>query len=498
MKLEIKNSPIKFPADSVIAGILDQNEILFKGLPGKALDLAHKYQKDIMHNKTKTPLLIPLMDHKQDSFLFFAALESVKYYSRNEAVKILAYKALQKMRDLGRKNLIFLVDTKKAADIAPLLAEGLLLGAYRFDRYLSKKDQTPTDECVTFVCNPSDKPGILNQLKTVIPICESVNSAREIIDEPSDVVTPEALAKRARSIARRYNLRCRILDEKQLAKQGYNGLLTVGAGSPHPPRLIVLEYIPRKSSANKHLCIVGKGITFDTGGICLKPAKKMWEMKTDMSGAAAALHAIEAAARLSIPLRISSVIPAAENAIGRQANLPGYIFRAKNGKTVHVINTDAEGRLILTDAFAAARDLKPSHLVDLATLTGSCISALGYFLSGLFGNDPAFNKLYLELAEKAGEPCWELPLHNEYMQYLSCDFADINNIGAISEGGAIQAALFLSEFIPEGVPWIHLDIAGPARIGKDIAGDQWKYLRAGASGVGIRALILLARRLAGD
>ena len=267
----------------------------------------------------------------------------------------------------------------------------------------------------------------------------------------------------------------------------------MGAGSPHPPRLIVLEYNPVKKTNKRHLCIVGKGVTFDTGGMCLKTPQHMWEMKTDMAGAGAVLHCIEAAARLSIPLRITAVIPAAENIIGSKSTLPGYIFRAKNNKTIHVINTDAEGRLILTDAFFLAQGLKPTHMIDLATLTGSCINALGYSLSGLFGNDPAFNKLFLNLAEKAGEPCWELPLYEEYRKQLSCDFADLNNVGNIREGGAIQAALFLSEFKPDGIPWIHLDIAGTAMRNK-----EWKYFRPGATGVGIRTIILLARRLAGE
>jgi leucyl aminopeptidase len=494
MTLEVQIIPAKMPAGSLIACLLDKKTLYFKGLPRESLDLAANYQKEIRDKKTTESLLLTLPDKKDPTFLFFAALESVKYFNRNETVKILAFQALQKLRNLGRTRLFFPVDTKEAVDMVPLLAEGVLLGGYRFDRYLSRNEKTSgKDETIVFLCDPSDKSRIQKFINHAVPLFESVNHAREIINEPADVVTPEVLAQRARSLAKRYNLRCRVLDEKQLKKQGYNGLLTVGSGSPHPPRLIVLEYNPVKQVKNRHLCIVGKGITFDTGGICLKTSKHMWEMKTDMAGAAAVLHSIEAAVRLSIPIKMTAVVPTAENIIGPKANLPGYIFRAKNNKSIHVINTDAEGRLILTDALAMAQDLSPTHLIDLATLTGSCVSALGHSLSGLFGDDPAFNKLFLDLAEKAGEPCWELPLYEEYRKQLSCDFADINNMGDITDGGAIHGALFLSEFKPAGIPWIHLDIAGTAMMDK-----EWKYFRAGATGVGIRTITLLARHLAGE
>ncbi len=346
-----------------------------------------------------------------------------------------------------------------------------------------------------FLCIPNQRLALEKSVREIEALGVAINGAREITNEPGGVITPEALARHAKKLAansyKRGKLTCRILNEKALKKWGYNGLLTVGAGAPYPPRLIALTYKPAKGVGNVHLCVVGKGVTFDTGGVCLKKPKQMWEMKTDMAGAASALHTAEAAARLSIPAKITAIVPAAQNTIGANAALPGTIFRAKNGKTIHVDNTDAEGRLILTDAFALAESLKPTHLVDLATLTGSCILALGTSLTGLLGDNHDFNKTFLEIAEAVGEPCWELPLFEEYKKHLKCDFADINNIANTPNAGAISAALFLAEFKPKDVPWIHLDIAGTA-----MAEKEWKYFRPGATGVGIRSLVRLARHLA--
>jgi len=496
MKIDVKNMPTGAKLSGLTVCLLDKEAFYYQGLPEDAQKIALKYQKNLGKKTSCDPLLAALPQARESAFLFFASPESITYYNPQEAIKIIASQALKKAQDLGMNTLSFLVNTDKAAFLVPLLAEGVILGGYSFDRYLSKKDTKDTLE-VLFLCSPKDRKTLQKILEHTRHICESVNNARDIINEQGGLMTPEDLAAHARMIARRFSLSCKVLDEKALKKEGFNGLLTVGAGSLHPPRLIVLSYKPKKPAGKNHLCIVGKGITFDTGGICLKDGPEMWEMKSDMAGGAAAIHCLEAAARLEVPIPITAIIPAAENMIGPKGTLPGAIFRAKNGKTIHVDNTDAEGRLILTDALALAADLKPTHLVDLATLTGACTNAIGHSLSGLFGDDPLFNRIFLDLALEAGEPCWELPLYEEYKKYLECDVADINNMGSKRAGGAIHGALFLSEFKPEGVPWIHLDIAGTARTEKDhqFSGMDWKYFRAGATGVGIRTLVKLARYL---
>lgn len=486
MKIELKTAPETLAVKEFLACFYDDKSLFFMGLP-------EQYQKAIRKNG-REPLLMPMATNGTLGYVYFLSLNSVEHFPRGEAVKILAADALQKAEKLGENKLSFLVNCEGARELIPHIAEGICLGAYRFDRYITKKnDKKKSIEVVNIYCRPEDIRVLSKPVDEITKLCEFVNAARDIINEPGDVVTPETLAQTAKNLARQFSLQCMVLDEKHLKKEGYNGLLTVGAASQKPPRLIVLKYNPPKVNIKKHLCIVGKGITFDTGGIWIKSPKDMWEMKGDMAGAAAALYIVAAAAQKKIPISVTAVVPTAENAIGSRAALPGTIFKAKNGKTVHVDNTDAEGRLILTDALAMAETLKPTHLIDIATLTGSCAMALGGSISGLFGDDPNFNKAFMKAAEETGELFWELPLHREYIEKLKCDYADLNNIGSVREGGAIHAALFLSEFKPAGVPWIHLDIAGTS-----LNNSSWKYFRPGATGVTIRTIVRLAERLASE
>jgi len=491
MKWNVKPAPERLPERGMIICLLDADSLFFENLAPDDMALARKFQKDLSAGKPVEPIVTAVSGSGGGCFLYFSGPDLLKGMSKNEAIKAIAFQAWKRARALGVKHLFFLLDSQNARDLAPLLAEGVMIGSYRFDKYLggNRKDSGPG---ISFLCHASFRARAKQEISEREQVCLSLNNAREIINEPGNRMTPGDLADHARHLARKLRLSVRVLTEKGLDKEGYNGLLTVGSGSPHPPRLITLSYDPGKKAGKKHLCLLGKGITFDTGGICLKQPRKMWEMKSDMAGAASALHTVEAVARLRLPIKVTAIVPAAENAIGSGVTLPGNIFRAKNGKTVHVDNTDAEGRLVLTDAFGLAEKLKPSHLVDLATLTGACVYALGPSISGLFGDDSEFNKTFLELAGEAGEPCWELPLFDEYRSLLKCDFADLNNIGSMREGGAIHAALFLSEFKSGDAPWIHLDIAGTAFTMK-----EWKYFQPGATGVGIRSLVLLAKQLSG-
>ena len=335
---------------------------------------------------------------------------------------------------------------------------------------------------------------------------KAITLARNLINTSASDLYPAAFVEDAKTIAKYTpGLSIKVRNMKQLEKEGFMGHVTVGKGSSHEPHMITLSYDGTKFAAGKsagksagiksasrtshdHLVIVGKGLTFDTGGLCLKPAKSMPEMISDMSGAATALAAIQAIATLKLPIRVSAVCCLAENAIGNKSVLPGDIFKAKNGKTVMVDNTDAEGRLVLSDGLAEAGLIGATHIVDLATLTGAMVRALGYAVTGFFSNDDDLALKVINCGEACCEKFWSMPLEEEYADALKDKFADLKNTG--SDAGAISAALFLQEFVPENTAWAHWDIAGTAFVTK-----KWKYTEYGATGFGVQTLIELAREM---
>jgi leucyl aminopeptidase len=376
------------------------------------------------------------------------------------------------------------------------LCEGFLLAAYEFRKYKTdkKNGKSSPDIEITLLCAASQVKGFAAILAEAELICRQINACRDLVNEPGSSLDPVAFAEHARKVAKDHGLTVRVRDEKKLVSEGFGGLWVVGKGSDRPPRMVTLTYDgvrPRKGSSQPHLCLVGKGITFDTGGISIKPSQAMWEMKSDMAGAATALSALAAIASLGLPLRASAVLCLAENRPGNASVLPGDIFTAKNGKTVMVDNTDAEGRLVLTDGLAEAGLLGATHIIDMATLTGSIIRALGPSIAGLFSNDAAFAQSILKLAESVGEKFCHFPLEEEYREYLDDPVADMKNVGK-TEAGAITAALFLQEFVPPKAVWSHWDIAGTA-----FTTAPWKYFKPGGTGWGLKTLVEVARSLAG-
>src|SRR6185369_4306061 len=310
-----------------------------------------------------------------------------------------------------------------------------------------------------------------------------VSLARDLVSHPGNVATTGYLAAAARRVAKHHGLACRVLEKAELEKLGMNALVAVGKGSVEPPRLIVLEY-HGSGAKGKPVALVGKGITFDSGGISIKPGAGMEEMKTDMSGAAAVLGTMEAAAALQLPVNLVAVIPTAENMPDGKAYKPGDVLVSMSGLTIEITNTDAEGRLILCDALHFARtEFKPAAMIDLATLTGACVVALGHEASGMMGNDQRL----LENLKKAGERCnerlWELPLWDEYGETMKSDIADLRNAGTTRDGGTITAGWFLKQFAAT-TRWAHLDIAGTAWSDKSRPCSP-----KGATGVGVRLLI---------
>ncbi|MBA3431336.1 MAG: leucyl aminopeptidase [Actinobacteria bacterium] len=339
-------------------------------------------------------------------------------------------------------------------------AEGYLLGSYRFTKY---KSEPHPSELETVKCLAADEQGVA---KGAVYAAATL-LARDLINEPPSSLWPDELARRAEHIASDEGLDCTIWDENDLAERGFGGLLTVGQGSARPPRLIQLRYTPSGAkNAKSKVCIIGKGVTFDSGGLSLKDAKNMEHMKTDMSGSAAVIGALSALARLAPSVEVIGIVAATENMPGPGAVKPGDVITHYGGVTSEVLNTDAEGRLILADALAFASRESPDAIVDVATLTGSILGALGRMCTGLFANNDDLANELQSAATSAGERMWRMPLFDDYASELDSPVADIKNIGS-RYGGAILAALFLKKFVGEDVSWAHLDIAGTSMVETD-------------------------------
>ena len=366
---------------------------------------------------------------------------------------------------------------------AEAIAEGALLGLYSFTRY--KKPEYEDIAEMLIVVREKDKVPILEQaVHKGEVMAEATNLARDMVNEPANYMTPSQMAETAKEIARRYNLECQVFGREDMEAMGMGALLGVARGSNQAPKLIILSYKGDKHS-EKALGFLGKGITFDSGGISIKASEGMDEMKGDMAGAAAVMMALAAIAQLKPKINVTAIIPATENLPSGSALKPGDVLKAMNGKTIEVISTDAEGRLILADALSYAAKQGLSPLVDLATLTGACRVALGTLYSGLFGNDQDLVNKVLKAAKRTGEKMWQMPLPEEYKEQNKSEIANVKNAGN-RYGGAITAALFLAEFI-DNTPWVHLDIAGTALSTKDSG-----YIVKGATGVGVRTLVELA------
>jgi len=314
---------------------------------------------------------------------------------------------------------------------------------------------------------------------------ESQNFTRGLVNEPGNLLTPTRLAERAREMAAEQGLECEVIDENRMRQLGMGAILGVSQGSAEPPALIILRYRPASAASQDHLGLVGKGVTFDTGGISIKPAESMDKMRYDMAGGGAVIGAMRAIAQLKPPITVTGIIPSVENMPGSRAQRPGDIVKTLSGKTVEVLNTDAEGRMILIDALTYAQRLGCTHLVDAATLTGAIVVALGNVHAGAFSNNDVFLEKLLTASKIAGEKMWHMPLDEEYKEPLKSDFADLHNIGG-RPAGAVTAAMFLRDFVND-VPWVHLDIAGSAWID-----DLKPYIAKGASGIGMRTLVHLA------
>ncbi|WP_328298277.1 leucyl aminopeptidase [Streptomyces sp. NBC_00435] len=393
---------------------------------------------------------------------------------------------------------------KKAAFALPLddasavtaVAEGALLGAYSFTAYQGGEKKAaknggpkqPLAEIALLGAKPRDKEHKAAAERATV-LATEINIARDLVNTPPNDLTPEAFAAVANATAKENGIKVQILDEKALVKGGYGGIMGVGKGSENPPRLVKLSYTHPK--AEKTLAYVGKGITYDSGGISLKPAGHNETMKCDMAGAAAVFASVVAAAKLGLQVNVTGWLALAENMPSGSATKPGDVLRMYSGKTVEVLNTDAEGRLVLGDALTKASEENPDAIVDVATLTGAMVMALGDRTFGIMGNDEAFRTSIHEIAEEVGEASWPMPLPGDLRKSMDSPTADIANMG-VRMGGGLVAGLFLQEFVGEGITWAHLDIAGPAFH----EGAPYGYTPKGGTGSAVRTLVRLAERTA--
>jgi leucyl aminopeptidase len=369
----------------------------------------------------------------------------------------------------------------RSDDFAAAAVEGAVLADLENDRY--KTDPKKNEKKV-------ESFSVLGGSQTAVDrgrvLAEAQNFTRDLANEPANVLTPTLLAERATQMAAEFGLECEVLDQDRMRQLGMGALLGVAQGSAEPPALIVIRYKPGNAPATKdHLGLIGKGVTFDTGGISIKPAEGMEKMRYDMAGGAAVLGAMRAIAQIKPAIPVTALVPTVENMPGAKAQRPGDIVKSLSGKTVEVLNTDAEGRLILIDALTYAQRLGCTHLVDAATLTGAIVVALGNVNVGAFTNNEAFLQKLLAAAKAEGEKTWHMPMDEEYKELLKSSFADLHNIGGRA-GGSITAAWFIRDFVDD-TPWVHLDIAGTAWLD-----DAKPYMAKGATGVGLRTFVRLA------
>jgi leucyl aminopeptidase len=476
------DAPAASNADTIAVGVFEDEGVAhdLDGAPLTALLDSGEARRSFKHLA---------LHHDEDRRWLLVGLGRREAFDPERA-RVAAAVVHGRARELATRVLCWELPHHVSEDVAGALVEGTILAGYRFDRYRSRDDDDeppPRLERLVLVTGAEQRDAVASEAAVAVVAAEAANRARELQDLPANVLTPEALAARAREIAAGHErIEVDVLDREAIAALQMGGLTAVSAGSAAEPRLIAVRYT---GGGGPRIGLVGKAVTFDSGGISIKPSAGMHEMKMDMSGGAAVLEAIAAIAELGLELDLVAAIPATENMLSGSAVKPGDIITQLNGKTVEVNNTDAEGRLILADALSyCVRELGAERVVDVATLTGAVVIALGSTYAGLISNDDAWAEAVRAAAEHSGELAWRLPLHPEYKELTKGTVADLTNAAAKRKAGTIYAGAFLEEFVDE-VPWAHLDIAGTAwDTGRE-------YVGKGASGFGVRLLVRLARDL---
>ncbi|WP_149707439.1 leucyl aminopeptidase [Campylobacter concisus] len=445
-------------------------------------DLKHKFIGDkeaIKFNNYKGDSVLILSEAKR-AYVPLSKLDLDEF--RVAAAK--AYNALKSLNIKSIKLASYVVECQKLSFEA--LAEGFLLGSYEFNKYKEKKEKYTLKEIIfsteEFSSKKVDLKAANEGFKEAEIIANATNFTKDIVNEIPEIYTPQKMAQDALNLAKNIaSIKCEVYDEKFLAKENMNAFLAVNRASVHKPRLIHLTYKPKKSK--KRIIFVGKGLTYDSGGLSLKPADYMLTMKSDKSGAAAALGIIKGAAELNLPFEIHAILGATENMIGGNAYKPDDVLISRSGVSIEVRNTDAEGRLVLADCLSYAQDFKPDILIDMATLTGACVVGLGEYTTGIMGNSESLKNEFKNKIKDSGELATILDFNPYLSELIKSQIADVSNCASSRYGGAITAGMFLAKFIKDEYKdkWLHLDIAGPAYREK-----AWGYNQAGASGAGVR------------
>jgi leucyl aminopeptidase len=476
MALEIRaaSSEVSLEGATLIAGVLEGlepltgSEDVFGAVDSSIIEAAG------FEGKSGEVVTLP---HESAQAVMFVGLgEEISYDSLRSA----AGNAIRKVKTNRAVSLLAAADIENATRA---VAEGTLLGGYKFRPYKTDEDAHSVEE--VDIVGPDE-----DEIETAVVMCKATSLARDWVNTPAKDKSPETLAGLFEAAAQEAGVSIEIWDKPRIEEEALGALLGVAAGSDRDPRVVILQYRPEEPKG--HIALVGKGITFDSGGLSLKPANFMEEMKDDMSGAAAVCAATIAIASLGLPVSVTTITPLTDNAVGGDATRPGDVLRPVDGPTIEVLNTDAEGRLILADGLGLAKRFQPDLTIDVATLTGAAAVALGKEVAAVFASDSDVARQVLEAAGRAGEAFWEMPLHKGYRKSIDSNIADIKNISGGRYGGAIVAALFLAEYAGDG-PWAHLDIAGPARA-QETTGEQVK----GASGIAVRTLVEVARGIAGS
>ncbi|MDQ3970449.1 MAG: leucyl aminopeptidase [Thermoproteota archaeon] len=461
-------------------------------LNSKELDpILHSTIREIISNKefkavVGARLIIPTMGKGPMKKIMLMGLGKKEKFN-NEIARIVSAKAALKVREMEISEFSILPYSNLDEGLIEAISEGIALSLYSFNRYKTNDSGEESKvKQVTILIN-TDK----NKIQPIIDrtglLVNAVNLARDLSNLPPNDCSPSQLASIAVSVGTEYGLKTRIVERYEMESLGLNGIVSVGKGSQNPPKLIILEYHGSTDDRKPYL-LVGKGVTFDTGGISLKDHDKMDEMKFDKSGGCNVVAIMKAVASLKLPINVVGIIPSVENMLSSTSYRPGDIIRMYNGKTVEVLNTDAEGRLILADALSfGIASYNPKAVIDLATLTGACIIALGTNVAAVMGTNKKFIDELHQVSDRTGEKIWELPLYEEFNEQIKSSIADIKNIGG-RPGGAITAAAFLSNFT-HGIPWIHIDIAGTAWTQEGTF--ERSYNPKGATGFGIRTLVKL-------
>jgi leucyl aminopeptidase len=426
---------------------------------------------------------------KANRLLLIGVGDRIEYRAAN--VAILSGTATRALRKRNVKSFAILPRLEQdAEDTAKCVAQGAVTSQFELDKYKTKDKNTKSIDTVVLCIEGAKSSEIKNGLTRGEVIGDSMNFTRDLANEPPNILTPTEMANRAKAMAKEVGIKCEILDEAKMEKLGMGSLLSVSIGSEQPAKLIVLKYEPAKNTGKKGdlLAFVGKGITFDTGGISIKPAEGMDAMKYDMSGGATVIGTMRAIGLLKPTVPVLGIVAAVENMPDGKATRPSDVVTAMNGKTVEILNTDAEGRLILADAVAYAEQQGATRIVDMATLTGAVIIALGDINTGIMGNDQEFVEEIIDCGKQAGENFWQLPIGKEYSKGIKSDIADIKNIGPARKAGTIIGAVFIQEFIDKA-KWAHLDIAGTAW-----ADDTKSHQSKGPTAVAVRTLLKLVEK----